>query len=182
MVDRSATDLAPLAAKIASAAASFERVEQGLASGALDEAAAALELVTEAAAELRYAYEFIDSLEESVNSAGLLVEATERRLDQRLAAVQEDVKLAALRPEDGVKVHRPLCHRRFLVADADGRAELRLAGHAHLLPVLFQHRPHAHRHAQVVRYRHETRWSGRGSRQEWPLPAARALSRGRAAR
>jgi hypothetical protein len=38
-------------------------------------------LVTDAASELRAAYAFIDELEASVAAAGLLVEATERRLE-----------------------------------------------------------------------------------------------------
>ena len=67
--------------QVQSAMQSLERVEQQLRSGTLDEGAAALKLVTYSAAELKACYAFIDQLEQSVHSAGLLVEATERRLE-----------------------------------------------------------------------------------------------------
>lgn len=84
-------DLAPLAALSASASSSLDRIEAQLGSleavgtpltdGNLGEGAAALALVAESAAELQAAYAFIDQLAESVAAAGLLVEATERRLE-----------------------------------------------------------------------------------------------------
>lgn len=67
--------------QVQAASQSLESIESQLKSGALDEGAAALKLVADSAAELKACYAFIDQLEESVNSAGLLVEATERRLE-----------------------------------------------------------------------------------------------------
>ena len=78
----SAAVLQPCAAHVASASDSLRCLEQRLADRAsLDsDVAAATTLVVDAATELRAAFAFIDQLEESVASASLLIEATERRL------------------------------------------------------------------------------------------------------
>ena len=71
--------LEPCAAHVASATAALHRLEIELDRSGTD--AAALDAVTAAAEELRAAFAFVDQLEESVAAAGLLVEATERRLE-----------------------------------------------------------------------------------------------------
>ena len=71
--------VAPCREHISAANAALDRLEQNL-EGA-DTNAIALDAVNEAAGELRAAFAFVDQLEESVAAAGLLVEATERRLE-----------------------------------------------------------------------------------------------------
>jgi len=73
--------LEPCATHIAAANAALARLEAELEGAENDGTAAALDAVNDAAAELRAAFAFIDQLEESVAAAGLLVEATERRLE-----------------------------------------------------------------------------------------------------
>jgi hypothetical protein len=84
--------------QVQAASQSLESIEQQLRSGALDEGAAALKLVADSAAELKACYAFIDQLEESVNSAGLLVEATERRLEVLERGERLPASLASLPP------------------------------------------------------------------------------------
>lgn len=73
--------LEPCAAHVAAANAALQRLEAELDSAESDGTAAAMDAVNDATAELRAAFAFIDQLEESVKAAGLLVEATERRLE-----------------------------------------------------------------------------------------------------
>ena len=71
--------LEPCATHVASATAALHRLESELDRSGTDDDA--LDAVTAAADELRAAFAFVDQLEESVAAAGLLVEATERRLE-----------------------------------------------------------------------------------------------------
>lgn len=80
-LDPPAATLAPCAAHIAASNAALDRLEMELEEHTDAGTASALEAVNDAATELRAAFAFVDQLEESISAAGLLVEATERRLE-----------------------------------------------------------------------------------------------------